>query len=227
MTLEELYDRAVVVASMRQARFTAKVGERIWWVDPQNGFARLFTRDRRSGSDPLPIQTLGTEGGGEWLWAWGNLFNFPLPTTRTFSEALRERGANLGVVELTQPRLPLDGVVCAQTFAMIALAMPRTAGYVLHRAGPLTAAFVVDEPFVAPGEVDLIAVGKAIADVLGGAYPYANPFDVVVGAFDTLGISHTIDGATVQARDASGGSVTISLEGGRFRCDIREPGASG
>lgn len=209
---------------MRQARFSATVGERVWWVDPQNGVARMFTRDRQPASDLLPIRILGTEGAGEWLWAWANALNFPTPASRAYSEELRERGASLGTTELTMPRLPLDGVVCARTFAIIALGMPGTAGYVLHRAGPLTAAFVLADPFVTPDEHDLISIGKAIANVLGGSHPYSSAVGVIAGTFDTLGIPHEIRGETVSARDGFGTSVMFSVEGGRFRCEIQKPG---
>jgi uncharacterized protein DUF6882 len=222
VTLEELWDRTVVVSAMRQERFTEAVKDRIWWVDPQNSVAQLYTRARQPVSDKLPIRILGTEGDGEWLWAWANPLNFPLPDSREYSNRLREHGAKLGIEELTTPRLPIEDSVNAETFASIALAMPGNAGYVLHRAGPITAAFLVGEPFLTPDPTDVVEIGQALADALTGGQRYENALDMIVGTFATLGLPHQAVGDIVMARDDVGGSITIGLEDGRLRCDIRK-----
>ena len=80
------------------------------------------------------------------------------------------------------------------------------------------------DPFVTPDEHD-VSIGKAIANVLGGSHPYSSAVGVIGGTFDTLGIPHEIQGETVSARDGFGNSITLSVEGGRFRCDIHKPGA--
>jgi len=224
MTLQRLFDSTAVVSALRQRRFEAQIGDRIWWVHPQNGVAKLYSQDRQNHGEPMAIQIVGTEGGGTWIWAWGNPLNLTASEAVTTSRELRALGPELEVPELEMSHVAVDGLANAATFAAIAHAISGAAGYVLHRAGPLIAVLLVDAPeFRTADTIDFLEIVQTCGDLAAAGSPIASPIHVFTGALDTFGIPYELGHDTLDARAPDGQTMRLRFAGQEFTADIHVP----
>ncbi len=193
MTLERLYDRSAALAYARQKRFAAQVGNRIWWVDPQNGIARLYTKERVLCSGDIKIQILGSQAvhGGYWKWEWSNPLNGTAPSGACkVAEALRTLGDSAAIAELVTPEVTIDSLVQPETMAAIAVAHFDAPGYFVHTVGggALRIPILGDETFRTPDDHDLLAFANAISEVAASGLPVSNVRDLIEGYLEALRI---------------------------------------
>lgn len=192
MTLERLYDRSAALAYARQKRFAAQVGNRIWWVDPQNGIARLYTPQREPSSGNIAIQILGSQAvhGGYWKWEWSNPLNGTAPSACKVAEAIRKLGDSAAIAELVTPEVKIDSLVQPETMAAIAVARFDVPGYFVHAVGggALRIPILVDETFRTPDDRDLLAFANTISEVAASGLPVSNIRDLIEGYLEALRI---------------------------------------
>ncbi len=223
MTLEALYDRSAAIAFVRQRRFRGHIGDRIWWVDPQNGIARLYTPARQPVSGDLPIQILGSEGDGHWLWEWANPLNVVPPAARQAADQLRALGAEEGIDELTTPRLESDALINPDVLASIALATCDAQGYFVHRAGALRVGVVlIDESLRTPEDTSFVRFAHTINEVVRAGLPLSDARDVIEGYLDALGIEYEADDDGDIFASTETNEMQVVFEGNSFEFNIRD-----
>src|ERR1700727_1032778 len=99
----ELLTRYAFVGQERQEKLAD-------WVGNDGDFSMDFPSQRIEwSSGPVArCDLLGTEAGGTWLWAWANT-SLPFGGAALSAvNALRQRGIELGVSELTEPGFGVD-----------------------------------------------------------------------------------------------------------------------
>ncbi len=209
---------------MRQKRLAAKVGDRIWWVDPQNGVARLYTRQREPSSGDIAIQVLGSQAVAEgyWLWEWANPLNVVPPHARRAADALRNYGENSSIEELVTSEVAIDNLSQPDTYAAIAVATLDAPGYFIHTVGggKLRIPILVDETFRTPDDEDFIGFANTINEVAAAGLPVSNARDLIEGYLDALGISSEAlpDGNLLVQTTTQ--RMHIRLDGGSFAFDV-------
>jgi Family of unknown function (DUF6882) len=223
MKLEELYDRSAAIAWVRQRRLRARIADHIWWVDPQNGIARLYTRDRQQASGDLRVQIVGSEAAsGHWMWEWANPLNAVPPAARTAADRLRALGRAHTIDELVEPRVDCDQLVNADTLASIALAVCDAPGYFLHVVRPLRVAILLDdESFRTPEDTSLVNAANAVNEVVGAGLPLSNARDVIAGFLTALHVEHHVDDDGTIHASTEAEAMRVTFDGPSYEFKVR------
>jgi hypothetical protein len=228
MNLKERFDRSVGLAWLRQERVRARVADGAWWVDPQNGVARLFDASRKVGGPDVAIQVLGSEAveGRYWLWEWANPQNAVPPTALKGAEALRALGTRDAIRELVEGEVGVDNLVNADTLGLIAVCELNAPGYFRHDVrDELRIPCLLDESWRTPDPTDLREVPATLQKILQAQLPVTNFLHVVEGLLDGLHIPRAAIADGIAATGRSGERLRITAANAELKIELDEPNA--
>lgn len=123
-TFDELYTEFVMSSFERQLQLADLHGSDSWDFDMDRG--EILFND----AVPYKVQILGTESeeSRTWLWAWANTASqIPESLLRAAGD-LRSFGAEHGIAELTEEKLPLDRAD-GHTIALVGLGLCNAQAY--------------------------------------------------------------------------------------------------
>ncbi len=202
----ELLTRYAFVGQERQE----KLGD---WVGDDGDFSIDFPSRRIewSSGPAARCDLLGTESGGTWLWAWANT-SLPFGgEVLSAANALRERGTELGVPELTEPGFPVDDLHNGHVLGTIASGLLGANGYYFGHGEMAAVLTLVTAPELALPPADAIRLSGIITRGLGvfpmPHRPAARAYLEQRGAQ----VAVAADGSW-QVQAPAGGQLTVSFD---------------
>jgi len=205
-SLVELLTSYAFISQERQER----LGD---WVGTDGDFAMDFPGRRIEwSSGPVArCDLLGTEAGGTWLWAWANT-SLPFGgEVLSAANALRERGTELGVPELTEQGFPVDDLRNGHVLGAVASGLLGGNGYYFGHGETSAVLTLVTAPELTLRAADAILLSGIIARSLG---VFSVPHRPAARAYlDQRGaqVAVAADGSW-QVQAPAGGQLTVTFD---------------
>ena len=161
-SLVELLTTYAFVGQERQER----LGD---WVGQDGDFSIDFPGQRIEWSSGRAARCdlIGTEAGGTWLWAWANT-SLPFGgEALSAAQALRQRGTELGVPELTEPGFGVGDLRNGHVLGTVASGLLGANGYYFGHGGTSAVLTLVTAPELALPPADAIRLSGIITRGLG------------------------------------------------------------
>lgn len=231
-SLIELLTTYAFVGQERQER----LGD---WIGNDSDFAMDFPGQRIEWSSGRAVHCdlLGTQAQGTWLWAWANT-SLPFGgEVLAAANALRQRGAELGVEELAEAGFPVDEVRNGHALGTVASGLLGANGYYFGHGEASAVLTLVTAPELALPPADAILLSGVIMRSLGvfpvphrpaaRAYLEQRGAQVAVAADGSWRVQAAAGGQLTVTFDHLDRVSAVSLEQGPAQGRLAPPGRRG
>jgi hypothetical protein len=183
------------------------------WVGNDGDFSMDFPGQRIewSSGPAARCDLLGTEAGGTWLWAWANS-SLPFGgEVLSAANALRQRGAELGVPELTERGFGVDDIRNGHVLGTVASGLLGANGYYFGHGDTSAVLTLVTASELALRPADAILLSEVITRSLG---VFSVPHRPAARAYlDQRGAQVAVaDDGSWQVQAPAGGQLTVTFD---------------
>jgi hypothetical protein len=183
------------------------------WVGSDGDFAMDFPGQRIEWSSGrvAHCDLLGSEAGGTWLWAWANT-SLPFGgEVLSAANALRQRGIELGVPELTERGFEVDDVRNGHVLGTVASGLLGANGYYFGHGETSAVLTMVTAPELTLRPADAILLCGIISRSLG---VFSVPHRQAARAYlDQRGAQVAVaDDGSWQVQAPAGGQLTVTFD---------------
>lgn len=213
MDLNQLLIDAAIVSVDAQANLDDRLeGAGLIGIDLAQGTAQFGHGDQVTLQAVPYFLGSAAPGPGTWLWGWENVNGYPAAAVAA-AERTRAYGEEVGVAELTQAELPLDGRTPAEVAVPLATAASYACGglpvWALDAGGGTIVAFLLDHEDLRLPPAEGPRVARVLAQALGTGL--ADPRRSVLAYARYRSLDAVEDGPNVRVSTVNG-DLTVEFD---------------